>query len=199
MEISGSKLTKINSEWAIFSIINNAKLNEKTLVAWRIIGGKKVTVDVKIRVIRKFRSELVMSPENSRSKAMLSDLAAGTDRLNFFLAEEMVLFQSRIKSKDRSGDITVEIPDLIAQIDRRKHLRLFVEEKQPVLLEFSKKTNSHLTTVQTFKKPIFDLSAGGLSFVISKLESKFFRLGDKLQKVKLAVESLRNHHLDEFL
>lgn len=185
MEVSGNKLTKNDSEWAIFSIINNAKLKNKTLVAWRIVGGRKVTVDVSIRVIRKFRCELVMTPQSSRSQVMLSDLVAGADKLNFYLVEDMVLFQSKVKHRDPSGDLTVSIPTMIAQIDRRKHLRLFIEENNPVYISFSKQTNFHQSSIQHFNKACYDLSAGGLSFIISKLETKYFKTGDKITQVKL--------------
>ena len=188
MDIQGNKLTKNDSEWAIFSIINNAKLNNKTLVAWRIIGGQKVTVDVNIRVIRKFRAELVMTPQNPRGKQMLADLSSGTDRLNFYLMDDMVLFQSKIKNKESNGDITVTLPNMIAQIDRRKHLRLFLEEDNQVVINFVKETNFTSNPTQRFTKNCFDLSAGGLSFIISKSESKFFRIGDKIDGIKLKVD-----------
>lgn len=188
MSVGGNKLTKNFSEWAIFSIINNTKLNDRTLVAWRLIGGKKVTVNVKIRVLRKFRSEIVLKTEDVRSQAMLQDLTAGTDKLNFYLQQEMVLFQTMIKSRSAEGEITVTIPNMIAQIDRRKHLRLFVEDYMPIQVNFIKKSNLNGNVTQQFDKKCYDLSAGGFSFVISKTEAKFFKIGDPVLNVSLNMD-----------
>ena len=167
-QVGSNNLKKNYSAWAIFSLINNTKLGEKPVLGWRIIGGKKVTVDVYIRVIRKFRNELVikaLSPDGSKK---LSNLIAGSDKLNLYLPDDLVLFQSRVLKSDTNGDVVISIPNMIAQVDRRKHLRLFITNEVNVSIEFQKENHGQRITTQQFDKKCFDVSAGGLSFIIFK-------------------------------
>lgn len=186
-QVGSNNLKKNYSAWAIFSLINNTKLTEKPVVGWRIISGKKVTVELFIRVIRKFRNEVVVRATRPDGRKTLSNLIAGSDKLNLYLPDDLVLFQSKIKSCDENGDVVINIPDMIAQIDRRKHLRLFVENDINVSVSFNKESHGQRVMSQQFNKKCFDVSAGGLSFLISKTESKFFENNDKVENIILQV------------
>lgn len=187
-QVGSNNLKKNYSAWAIFSLINNTKLGEKPVLGWRIIGGKKVTVDVYIRVIRKFRNELVikaLSPDGSKK---LSNLIAGSDKLNLYLPDDLVLFQSRVLKSDTNGDVVISIPNMIAHVDRRKHLRLFITNDVNVSIEFQKENHGQRITTQQFDKKCFDVSAGGLSFIISRIEGRFFEIGDRIYAISLILD-----------
>lgn len=186
-QVGNNNLKKNYSAWAIFSLINNTKLSDKPIVGWRIISGRKVTVELFIRVIRKFRSEVVIRATRPDGRKTLSNLIAGSDKLNLYLPDDLVLFQSKIKSCNENGDVVISIPDMIAQIDRRKHLRLFVENDIDVKVNFNKECQGQRVLTQNFNKSCFDVSSGGLSFLISKSESKFFEDGDKILGIILNV------------
>lgn len=182
-------LKKNYSTWAIQSILSNAKSESKTIVAWRIASGKKITANVFIRVIRRSRSELLLKATDFNSSQMLSTLVSGSDKLNFYMPEEMVLFQSDIKSFETSGDLTIKLPKMIAQIDRRKDMRLFLNDHCHAQTKFMKLNGSSNGNFQLFDKSCFDISAGGLSFIVSKPESKFFSQGDLIKPLKIMVEN----------
>jgi len=186
-QIRNNTLKKNFSSWAIFSIINNTKLKEKPVFGWRLIGGKKVTVELFIRVIRKFRNEFIIRAVNPDARKVLSGIVAGTDNLNLYLPDDLVLFQSSIKAVDDNGDIVISIPEMIAQIDRRKHLRLLVENDIRSSISFDKKSHGQRENIQKFSKKCFDISAGGLSFIVSKTESKYFEVGDKIVGIDLSI------------
>jgi hypothetical protein len=187
-QVASNNLKKNYSAWAIFSLINNTKLNDKPIVGWRIIGGKKVTVDLFIRVIRKFRNELVIRATHPDGRNTLANLIAGSDKLNLYLPEDLVLFQSEVKKSESSGDVVITIPEMIAQIDRRKHLRLFLDEEINVNVLFSKQNHGQRSSTQQFLKKCFDISAGGLSFIISRIEGKFFEVGDIIYGLELILD-----------
>lgn len=186
-QIRNNNLKKNFSSWAIFSIINNTKLSDKPIIGWRMISGKKVTVELYVRVIRKFRNELIIRATRPEGKNILMNLAAGSDKLNLYLPDDLVLFQSNIKACDENGDIVIGFPDMIAQIDRRKHLRLLVENDIISNVSFNKESHGHKQVQQQFVKKCFDISAGGLSFIVSKTESKFFELGDLVCEFELNI------------
>ena len=57
-----------------------------------------------------------------------------------------------------------------------------------VLVNFSKQNHGQRVSTQTFDKKCFDISAGGLSFIISKIEAKFFETGDYVYGIDLILD-----------
>ncbi len=188
-QVSKNLLKKNYNDWAIFSIINNAKLKEKTVYGWKIIVGKKVTVEVVFHIIRKFRNEIVIKAVGPQGRQNLGNLAAGAQNLNFYLPDDLVLFQSEVKQIEANGNIRVTFPKMIAQVDRRKHLRLFVENGIKVNVGFTKENHGAKKVKQQFKKPCFDISGGGLSFIVSRTEKAFFKEGDLIEKLKVELDN----------
>ncbi len=183
-----NNLKKNYSAWAIFSIFNNTKISEKPIVAWRMVNGKKITVDVHIRVIRKFRNEFIIRSLRSSGKKTLNDLTAGSEKINLYLPEDLVLCQCDVKQIDNSGDVVVKVPDMIAQIDRRKFLRLFIDTSVKVDVAFHKDLVGHHDRVQYFEKGCFDISAGGLSFLVSRTEAKYFKNNNEIKDIILDLD-----------
>lgn len=191
MDQSNQNLLKKNfNEWAIFSIINNTKINENPVLGWKIISGEKVTVEVTFYIIRKFKKEIVVRAVSSKAKKQLAELASSANNLNFYLPNDMALFQAEIKQIETNGDLRIAIPTMIAQIDRRKNLRLFVEEGMSIKTIFHKESHGQKVANQLFQKDCFDISAGGLSFVVSKPERKFFLKGDRVNQLKLKMNNI---------
>lgn len=184
-----NSLKKNYSAWAIFSIVNNTKIDARPVLAWRIVNGKKLTVEVFFRVIRKFRDEVVVRATRPEGQKILGNLVAGSDKLNFFLPEDMVLFQTDVKSVDASGELVIKLPEMIAQIDRRKHMRLSLSDDVGAVVKFFKENTGQVKRTQLFDKACFDVSAGGLSLVVSKTEAKFFSIGDVVNRIRLEVEN----------
>lgn len=189
--MSNNKLKKNYDEFAIASIIESTKEHEKQIIGWRLVGDKKVTVDLSIRVIRKFRDEIIFKATTEEGHYQLQSMVNGADKLNFYFPQDMMLFQSEIKSFETKDNLVIKYPKMIAQVDRRKDLRLFIEEDHPVSVKFSKKNHGQISSSQVFDKRCFDLSAGGLSFVVSRGEFKFFQKDD-IFDFTLLIESKEN-------
>lgn len=186
MNVNSNKLTLNKQESAIFSMINNAKIAGKRVIAWRLIGSKKICVDVRFRILRKFRSELVVRSLSEKGQAQLASMSLTNEDIYFYVPDDMMLFKSQIKAKMFEGDLTVSFPKEMGLIDRRKHLRLVVEERN-VLIRFSKLIKHNQNREVNFDKKLFDLSAGGCSFVVSSMESTYFREQDNLYAIELIV------------
>lgn len=185
--IKDNKLKKNSDEWAISSVINNAKENEHALLAWKIVAGKKITVDVVFHIIRKFRNEIDVRAIGAKDKKVLADLSINAQKLNFYLPDDQVLFQTEVKKIQENGNVTIKFPEMMAQIDRRKDLRLFLDEDLKLELNFSKQNHSQNIMTQKFNKSCFDISSGGLTFLISKPEMNFFKVGDSVEKIQLSL------------
>lgn len=183
-----NKLSKINSKDSIMSIINNTKEGDKKVTGWRIIEGKKQTVDLYIRVIRAFRNEFVLRVKDSKDERLFKTLHISLESFNVFFPKDLVLFQAKIKSRDLdTGDLTLELPSMIAQVDRRKSLRYEFKSNESVKIDILKKFNLMNQKQQLFKKDLCDLSSGGASFYVSKADRKFFKESDVLENVALYI------------
>lgn len=188
MDQQDKNLLKKNlNDWAIFSIINNTKLCDKPVIGWKIIAENKVTVDVRFHIIRKFREEIVVRANNKSEKETLVNLATGGQKLNFYLPDDLVLFQTEVKHVESNGDLRIKFPKMIAQIDRRKDLRLFLDEAKNVRVEFGKVDHSQKKISMNFTKSCFDISGSGCSFVVKKSEKHFFRKSDIVSNLKITL------------
>ncbi len=181
-----NKLLPIKSSDQIFEMINNARNKNSTLLVWRLGGDNKITTQVHIKLIRKSRREMELLPGIEINK--LKKIIAGRENVNFYLPDEAILFQSNIKGFDDKMNLRVSLPEMVAQVDRRKQLRLFMDDTTSFNIQFKKSYQQHRTHTQAFSKNCYDLSAGGLSFIVSKMEQKFFKPNDDFL-VKMNVEN----------
>ncbi len=188
-DTNGNSLKKNLDDWAIFSIINNTKVNQHKVIGWKIVAGKKVTAEALIYIIRKFKGEIVIRAKSEKDKLELGNLATGADKINFYLPNDTVLFQTEIKQLETNGDLRVKIPKMIAQVERRKYMRLLVDERSDVQVTFLKDSSDGRNLSHNFSKNCFDISAGGISFYVSRSELKYFKLGDDVPNIELTFGS----------
>jgi hypothetical protein len=81
---------------------------------------------------------------------------------------------------------------MIVQVERRKHIRLMIDEHK-CHVKFFKTMITQRVKTQIFEKNCFDISSGGFSFVTAKTESKFFELGEEILGIELAIGADRTH------
>lgn len=190
MNKAHNSLKKINNQRDIFSHLNNSKLRQNKIIAWKALGDHKVMAELKIDTIRKFNNELILTAINGTDEN-LKQIISGGSSINLMIVEQGILFSSDIKEYNVDQKMTLIFPKIMAQAERRKHLRLFIDENMKCLVEFFKASPGALSTkiqVQKFDKKCHDLSVGGLSFVVSKAEAKFFKVGDVLENIQLLLD-----------
>lgn len=186
--VGKNKLNKNFNSWAISSLIENAQKNENASMAWKIVAGEKITVEVNFHIIRKSKNEIVVRAQGSIAKKILGDLSVGAQNLNFYLPADSALFQTEVKQILINGDVIVKFPEMIAQVERRKNMRLFLEEGLSLPLSFFKDSHGQRVVSQKFNKNCFDISAGGLSFVVSKTEVSFFKESDLISPIEFSID-----------
>lgn len=187
-KLKNKKLNKNKSSWALCSILSNKKERRESFVCWKMVGGVKQVAEVSLSIIRKSREEIVVKPVGEKNERSLQEIVTGSETVNFFLQEDKVLFQSVIKSFSSQGQLTVSLPKEFAQIDRRDHVRLQLYDDLTSCLSFKKESHySQNKMNQHFDKKCFDLSAGGLSFIVSRVEARFFKNEDPIHSIALQV------------
>lgn len=185
--IEKNKLNKNFNSWAITSLINNSQVNETPVLAWKIVAGEKITAEVQFLILRKSKNEVVIRGRNPNAKTVLGDLSVGAQNINFYLPKDSALFQTEVKQILSNGDVLVKIPNMIAQVERRNHMRLFLDAGLSVDVEFRKEGHAHGQSKRIFKKPCFDISAGGMSFIATRSELSYFQKNDKIEAIKIAL------------
>ncbi len=151
------------------------KLHSKEIVLWRIVNEKKIISDAKVKLIRKYRNEVVF---NVKINEDLYNIVSGSEVVNVFLPENGVIFQSKIKSLNNENELVVMLPIEFAQLERRKSFRYEPENNEVSC--FIGVVDKNLKKIN-FKKNLLDISSGGASFVCSKDEARLFKMGEELE------------------
>lgn len=177
MNFGAEKLKENRSARMIFEIISSAKEKMGSVLVWYLDGEEKVVCEMFISVIRKARNEILLKPLKGQLNQVLNVIGTRT-HINVYIPSDLVFFQSEIKKLESDGVLTLSMPSMIAQVDRRKNLRVAVRSAMICDITFYKSFIGHKVTTQLFKKNCYDISTGGLSFILSKSELKFFKVGD---------------------
>ena len=182
-----NKLTKVTDSKKITSLLLESKENDSSVLGWRLVGDTKLTVDLKIRFIRISRDELefkILPGQEEQFKEVLG----GSETMNFYVTSDAYMFQSSVRSLEDEATFSVALPKMVARIDRREFMRLYLADDIEVRVDFSKGAKLVREVTQRFRKNCYDISAGGTSFLVNKQEAKFFRKGDVLCPVELFVD-----------
>lgn len=186
--LGNNQLIQNEDEKMIFNILRDAKQNEMKCMVWKFVGGTKITAEAHIKVIRKFNGEIVFDAITDGHKEKMKSVISGSDQINIFIIEKAVLFRSKIRKIDEDKCLVLDFPKMLAQAERRKSLRLVVPMEVGCDLEFFKTSTNNGVKTQIFNKKCYDISAGGLSFLLNKSETKFFEIGDIISSVKVQID-----------
>jgi hypothetical protein len=150
-----------------------------------LIAGNKTTQESIIRVVRFARDEIVIKCTADKDE-FLNVIISSSQFLNIFIPSELVLFRSKIKNIDPEGEVTLEAPKEIAQIDRRKYVRHYPQDETCELI-IERKTTSIITEDKktSHKFRLNELSAGGCSIELKGGEAHLFRDVESFQKITL--------------
>jgi hypothetical protein len=186
LHLSGNKLKKMHDQKMIGHQLLSAKERNDEAFIWRIVGDKKVLAPVRFEVIKKAKGELVVAPAED-SREIFQHVLGGADHLNFFLPNSSLLFQCSVKQFESNGSLSLQFPKFIAQVDRRKNLRMEASNHPKLRVQFCKTLAASQPTKQFYGKGLYDLSAGGLTFLATRAESRHFIPGEKLKNVELII------------
>lgn len=182
--LGDNKLKKINDPRVIGQILLSAKERQEQILVWRFVGDKKLMAPVRLDLILPLRRELVLSPLPG-SEEVFQHVLGSSETLNFYLPFSGQLFQSHLKHQDENAAHAV-FPDFIAQIERRKWLRM--PGMGSLRVQFNKPIIGKKLTHHFFSRELFDLSAGGASFLVSRAEAKFFTAGESFKGLELLIQ-----------
>lgn len=174
-----NKLKENKNPRVISDLIHSAQDKMGTVLIWIMQNDVKITCEMVIHIIRKAKQELVLKPIMGQ-KELVHSIVGGRDEINVFIPGDLVFFQTKVRSLSSEGDLVIQMPSMVAHVDRRKHLRINVTTAMGVEASFYKSYLSQKVNTQLFKKNCLDLGTGGLSFVISKMENKYFSVGDRV-------------------
>ncbi len=179
-----NKLRKVTDVAVIYSLLNSAKELGTEVYVWRFIGNRKIMSSVRIEALRKQRSDYSIVPLAGNDQTV-QDLISGQHFVDLYIPDSALLLRCKIKTVDAPLRYYLHIPEFVAQVERRKNFRLKVYGLYEVNASFTKEVSTPKSGTQHFSKDLFDISTGGFSFYVSRLESKLFQVGDPLSRVLL--------------
>lgn len=161
-----------------------AKESSFDVFIWKLVGNTKHLGQVRIESVRKTRKDFCIIPSEGQER-MVQELMSNQSHIDIYIPDSALLLRCPIKQSDAPYRYYLSMPNFVAQVDRRKNLRLNVQETSEVRVSFAKTIILQKPVTQTFMKNCFDVSSGGISFFVSKMESKFFRAGDAIPVVDI--------------
>lgn len=177
--LSDNKLKKVKDEANILSLINGAKEGNFEVFIWKLVGGSKHLGQVRIESVRKVRKDFCIIPAEGQERPV-QELMSSHGHIDLYIPESALLLRCQIKQTDAPIRYYLSLPKFVAQVDRRKSLRLNVYMDSEVKVCFPKSVMLPRPMTQHFMKSCLDISSGGFSFYVSKMESKFFQVGDPI-------------------
>lgn len=179
-----NKLIKVKDEGTILSLLSNTKESNSEVYVWKLIGNTKHLGQVRIESIRKSRGDICIIPSDGQGR-VVEELLSNQSYIDLFIPGSAMLLRCNIKSTDAPVRYYLEIPTFIAQVERRQSFRLYTYASSEVKVSFSKTAEIPKTMTQHFLKDCFDVSSGGFSFFVSKMETKFFNANDLISSLEI--------------
>lgn len=182
-----NKLKKVQDEAIIHNLLSGAKEAELEAFVWRLLGGSKHLANVRIECIRKQRKDFCIIPIPGHERKV-QELMHGQSYIDLYVPESALLLRCNIRHSDAPIRYYLEIPAFVAQVERRKSFRLNVYEAENIKINFAKSVSVPRPMSQNFQKSCFDISTGGFSFLVSRMESKFFQINDPIRMLEIKTE-----------
>lgn len=177
-------LSKVQDEGVILNMLQGAKDHDSEVYIWRFLGGNKHVATVKIESLRKQRGDFCIVPYDGQDR-IVQELMGSLNYIDLYIPSYALLLRCTVKQTDAPFRYYLQIPLFVAQIERRQSLRLNVQDKTDIKLNFSKSSKAPKPITQHFLKSCYDISSGGVSFFVSKLEAKLFQSGDVIPQVEI--------------
>lgn len=179
-----NKLKKVQDEAIIHNLISGAKDAELEVFIWRLVGCSKHLANVRIESIRKHRKDFCIIPIAGHER-QVQELMTGQGYIDLYVPDSALLLRCNIRQADAPFRYYLQIPTFVAQVERRKSFRLNVYEADDVKISFGKTVSVPRQMSQHFHKSCFDVSTGGFSFLVSRMESKFFQINDPIRTIEI--------------
>jgi c-di-GMP-binding flagellar brake protein YcgR len=170
-------LTKINSKEKIREIIKNAHREEEISLVWKLAQSGRVSEDVKIHTYKDKANEIVFKAVSERNT--LSEVLSGSEFINIYIVNKGIVFQSELVRVGEDFEFAIKYPEEIYLHDRRGDVRVHVEEADQCKMSF-KVYDDKSGKFRSFKKDVFDISLGGVSFLVNRDEARLIEIGDSL-------------------
>lgn len=177
--MSKGAVEKIHEPHLVTSLLKKTFEQKSDVYVWRMSGRHKLMAVTKLDSMRYEKKELVLVPDEGESD-QLKNIIGSSEYIYIYIGAETVLFRSRFKNFSGSEKLTLETPTDLIRINRRKDERLLFDEKLKSNVEFMKTMVCPTIRTTLFRKPLFDLSSQGASIVVTKMEKKYFEVGDLL-------------------
>lgn len=179
-----NQLNKVQDGGTIHGLLSGTKDSDAEVYIWRLLGGEKHIGMVRIESLRKQRGDFCIVPQDGQDR-IVQDLIGGLDYIDLYIPHYSLLMRCTVKQTDAPFRYYLKIPDFVAQVERRKSLRLNVHDESEIGLVFGKETQGPRPLRQHFSKNCVDISSGGFSFYVSRTEAKLFQEQDQIHKILL--------------
>jgi hypothetical protein len=182
-----NNLKEVKDKVTIFNLLSGAKENDSDVFVWRLIGDRKHLGKMRVESLRKTDNVLCLISIDE-DENIVKEIVGNLGHVDLYIPDCAMLLRCDLKSTDRGVRYYLKIPSLVVQLERRQVLRLTITDPDSIQVHLTKSFKRSVTGTQHFAKPIIDISSGGFAFFVSKLELKYFQIGDDISEVKVSFD-----------
>lgn len=172
-------MTKIEDPAIIYELLMGCKENKCDIFVWKMVGGEEHLGAVQLESVSRSRRDFSIIPHDNHEEDV-QNLMMHQSYIDFYIPNAQLLFRCQIKTNGGPIRYTLQLPSEVSQIDRRSARRVNTEDER---FKVSFQSQNPYGQTQQFVKNCFDVSAGGMSFYVSKIERKFFQEGGVLKDI----------------
>lgn len=184
--VSLDKFRQVKESKKIGHHLHQVKEKGQECYIWKFSGDKKLLAKVKMDLVQRNRKEFFIEAD-AGEKDNFGLVVGASSFLNFFIPSNGSMFRCDVKEVNKDGKILVKFPEMLAQLERRKNLRISTYHDHRINIRFMKSVTLPKLMNQFFSKSCFDLSGGGFSLLVSKTELKMFYPEDTIDGLEIGI------------
>lgn len=167
-------------------MLQTCKEKSLEVLFWRLTQDSKLVVAAKIEIIRRSRNELVVAMQPDQ-EIQIKEVIGSRDFVDVYVPDSGLLMRCSVKSSEEQKKFVLQVPSSAALMERRSQPRINVFDSGEVNVVFSKGSEGLRSLTQSFNKACFDISSGGFSFLIYRLETKFFQIHGPIRNIQVTI------------
>jgi len=171
------KLAQNSYKESILQTLKEICTKKTPVVIWKFGLDRKWSAVLELKIVRSQQNEALFIVSGDQEEA-IKKVITGEKSSKFYIEQGNILFQANIKTF-YGNELVIELPKFIAIQERRQYMRLLNENPKNILI-FNTLTQHNVQQMKSFQKTIHDLSAGGMSIILSLQEKELVPVSDQI-------------------
>ncbi|MBF0297474.1 MAG: PilZ domain-containing protein [Oligoflexia bacterium] len=196
--INNKKLFPLSDRISIIDILTSVQKDKESIFIVKVENNIKKMLKVSIQSYKKDYSNDIKSiflslKIDAENKNSIENIKKNDKYIFIYIPNKKIMFQSQLLETHKNKNLlllNIQLPLTIHVLDKRKYVRLSASETDHnIIVQFNKKYEKmERTFSRHFELPCFDISIGGISFIIEQEHTNLFHVDDLIDKLSIRID-----------